>query len=90
MNLGREFTDIYADGLAKYMDGLMKTYQEAGVNIMMFSKEQRQRWRKEGEPKLMDEWLKELKGASQDDGKKVIETYLTAMGGADVIPWLKK
>jgi TRAP-type transport system periplasmic protein len=90
MKLGREFTVTYADGLSKYMDDLMKKYQEAGVIITRFPKDERQRWRKEGEPKLIDGWLMELKEASPDDGKKVIETYLTAMGGADVIPWLAK
>jgi TRAP-type C4-dicarboxylate transport system substrate-binding protein len=90
MKLGREFTDTYADALAKYVDGLSKKYREAGVNVMQFPEGERQRWRKEGEPKLMEIWLKELKEASPEDGRKVIETYLTAMGGADVIPWLKK
>ncbi|MBN2469018.1 MAG: hypothetical protein JXD19_12830 [Deltaproteobacteria bacterium] len=90
MKLGREFTTIYANALSTYMDDLMKKYRDAGVNIMALPKVERDRWRKEGEPKLMEAWLSELKGGTQEEGKKVIETYLTAMGGVDVIPWVKK
>lgn len=90
MKLGREFTSIYAEALSKYLDDLMKKYQQAGVKIMKFPNDERQKWRKEGEPKLIEAWLRELKGASPDEGKKVIETYLSAMGGGDVIPWLNK
>ncbi len=90
MKLGREFTDIYATALIKYQQDLMKKYEQTGVTIMKLSNEERQRWRKEAEPKLIDGWMKELKGPSPEDAKRVIETYLSAMGAADVIPWPHK
>jgi len=89
MKLGRDFTSVYADALSKYIDELMTKFKNEGVNIIRFPAEERERWKRECEPKLIDAWLKELKGVNMEEAKKVIEAFLSATGGKDVIPWRK-
>ncbi|MEO0278720.1 MAG: TRAP transporter substrate-binding protein DctP [candidate division WOR-3 bacterium] len=86
LKIGRDFTETYALALRTYLEGLIEQYRREGVRITEFT--DREKWRREAEPKLLEATVEELKKyAPEDHLRKVIELFLDYMGGGDVVPW---